>query len=34
MGGLIRSDQAGYVDKLKKEGKPIPMAIMSGIKNE
>lgn len=27
-------DQAGYVDKLKKEGKPIPMAIMSGIKNE
>lgn len=27
-------DQAGYVDKLKKEGKPIPMAIMSGVKNE
>ena len=27
-------DQAGYVDELKKEGKPIPMAIMSGIKNE
>lgn len=27
-------DQAGYVDKLKKEGKPIPIAIMSGIKNE